>query len=805
MNNTFFENQSAHQNIMYWWHGVIQDDKFWAGCTDSDVSNENSKLHFAKPLSSSPNKGWGKRYKVAIVGRHYAIKRSTGDSDWLEMAEVVYPVTAGNGLGGTKQTAALRHGAHVIGFYADGIEGRCPIILGCFGINEQNEPDIFKGDPPTFFQSRSGNDGLCGAKIKPIPEKDINLTGDKKPIEASESPLQASIDDKTKRLEGDVLDPMYKAFNCEVPGDIFDYMRILLKKLAFYASAAKGGVSDLTKNASNIIQSINNAISGLGVTLLEKMRGYIINKINNGVKDFMNFIPPFLRPNTNLKIEESITRLSCAFNKIKNKVSEIVKELTKQFINNYINAPLCAVTGFVGALMANIIGDIFSSINDSVNSINNALNKTIGDIANTALNIFDLALQIVEFFECRDEILECPETTQWSFWNGPKEIKSIVPEGPSRAGSEPGIVRTILTGGGPAKISQIVDGIIKDTGKVLPGSSEGSASNPCNSRQIPCGPPSIDFFGGGGSGAKANPIISVTGRIMGLDLKALGSEYTSPPKITVVDSCSTGGGAVIKAKMKPTGQFNDFGEELLELDGAVVLDSGSQYLNAPNGSTGGNGFILSNPTDIIHYKTGSTQIINGVEVNGTGFDVYPIGASFRVVEGDELYIPPNVTALEYDDSGNLINEVLGGSQSGEFSVRFSGIVSGILSNPDAPQININREEVYDVILSIEEVFIKTPGINYSENDTIEVIGNKGAILDFKVNKFGEISEVIVLDGGLGFTEIPFISIRSETGYNFEAVPIFKIIPPEEIDILSEEKIQNIGIINVVDCVGKVNE
>ena len=87
MTQSFFETESAHTNIMYWWHGVIVDDKFWSGCADSDISNEHSKLHQARKLEERPKKGWGKRYKVSIVGRHYAIKGKPEEADLLEMNE----------------------------------------------------------------------------------------------------------------------------------------------------------------------------------------------------------------------------------------------------------------------------------------------------------------------------------------------------------------------------------------------------------------------------------------------------------------------------------------------------------------------------------------------------------------------------------------------------------------------------------------------------------------------------------------------------------------------------------------------
>jgi hypothetical protein len=68
MNDNFFDDESAHSMLMYWWHGVIVDDMYWAGCTNDDRSNEYSKIHNADKLEARPRKGWGKRYKVAVVG-----------------------------------------------------------------------------------------------------------------------------------------------------------------------------------------------------------------------------------------------------------------------------------------------------------------------------------------------------------------------------------------------------------------------------------------------------------------------------------------------------------------------------------------------------------------------------------------------------------------------------------------------------------------------------------------------------------------------------------------------------------------
>ena len=820
MSQSFFDTESAHTNIMYWWHGVIVDDAFWAGCTDSDVSNEHSKIHFRQQLEDAPQKGWGKRYKVAIVGRHYAIKGKPEEADLLEMAEVVYPVTAGTGLGGTKQTAGLRQGAHVIGFYADGKEGRQPVILGAFGVNEQNDVHVYPGDPSQFFQLRDGNKGICGQRLKPVGESHRNNT----PINNNANNLQYCIAFKTKCQDGNILYEVKPTYGCETPTGIIGQIKTLLNQLSYITNLAKQGLTDLTANAQSIIQSITKQITGLADGLLNRMRGYLVNKINNGIKDVMNKLPPFLRPDFNLKVQNEFSSLSCSFNNIKNSVFNIVKNLANQFIDNYVNAPLCAASAFLGGLLGNVIGQVNGAVDSAVNSINNILNIGFG-YADKALDVIDVALDLLKLFECDRDKPECPQTTKWSFWRGPDAILPNIPEEPSR----------------------LIKNIINEVETALPGSKEGAAANPCNSRQVPCGPPKVQITGGGGSGALANPVISANGKILGLDFSKFGSGYTSPPQINVVDSCGTGGGAVIQPVMKPTGKYNEFQDEILQLTGAIVLDSGIQYLPAPNGTSGGNGLIISKPSDTILFKTGTTQIINGKEVKGTGYNVYKCGETFQVTAGDEIYLPSGTVAEIYNSAGEVVQTLNGLGQFTEIPVKFSGTITAPC-NPDnipkLPPIEVpisatetllpssirtqtntsapsgittqtntqsvtgistqsNNQISYPIVAEIESVFVKTPGFGYTKNDTIKIQGNKGAELDFKVNDVGEVTEVIVLNGGLGFTDVPYIAIESLTGYNFEAVPVFKFRPLSEIDLNNVTPPPGAKVIKVVDCVGKV--
>jgi len=71
-------------------------------------------------------------------------------------------------------------------------------------------------------------------------------------------------------------------------------------------------------------------------------------------------------------------------------------------------------------------------------------------------------------------------------------------------------------------------------------------SDPCLTGDQPCGPPKLKFFGGGGVGASANPVVDGSGNLIAVDLVSGGFGYTSPPQVQVLDPCNNGSGAVLQ-------------------------------------------------------------------------------------------------------------------------------------------------------------------------------------------------------------------------------------------------------------------
>ena len=108
-----------------WWIGQVPDDATW-----------RDNIIPGKFDNKEQVKGWGRRYKVRIIGIHDQ-GEATLPSDQLPWAQVMYPITAGGGQGEVYQTPGIRQGNFVFGFFMDGPDGQVPVIMGILGNNTQ--------------------------------------------------------------------------------------------------------------------------------------------------------------------------------------------------------------------------------------------------------------------------------------------------------------------------------------------------------------------------------------------------------------------------------------------------------------------------------------------------------------------------------------------------------------------------------------------------------------------------------------------------------------------------------------------
>jgi hypothetical protein len=110
-----------------WWVGQIADDSTW---------RDNMLPGKFESKDSIP--GWGRRYKVRIIGLHDQ-EEAVLTSEELPWAQVMYPVTGGGGQTNAGQTANLRQGMFVFGFFLDGQDQQVPVIMGVLGNNAQTQ------------------------------------------------------------------------------------------------------------------------------------------------------------------------------------------------------------------------------------------------------------------------------------------------------------------------------------------------------------------------------------------------------------------------------------------------------------------------------------------------------------------------------------------------------------------------------------------------------------------------------------------------------------------------------------------
>ena len=145
-----------------WWVGQIADDSTW-----------RDNILPGKFESANQITGWGRRYKVRIIGLHDQGEKVIS-SEQLPWAQVMYPVTGGGGQAKAGATANLRQGNMVFGFFLDGQDQQVPVIMGVLGNNAQTFLETKIGDG-RVTNTQPGSLATSGYAESAIGTKDPNI------------------------------------------------------------------------------------------------------------------------------------------------------------------------------------------------------------------------------------------------------------------------------------------------------------------------------------------------------------------------------------------------------------------------------------------------------------------------------------------------------------------------------------------------------------------------------------------------------------------------------------------------------
>ena len=101
-----------------------------------------------------------------------------------------------------------------------------------------------------------------------------------------------------------------------------------------------------------------------------------------------------------------------------------------------------------------------------------------------------------------------------------------------------------------------------------------------------------------------------------------------------------------------------------------------------------------------------------------------------------------------------------------------------ITAPGCPKDPCLPNNTYPVIVCLDEIIIENPGFGFDCcKDTVKIEPANGAKAEIVECRDGQLIRIKVIDCGAGFTELPEISINTETGFN-------AILKKEFIKILS---------------------
>jgi hypothetical protein len=669
----------------------------------------------AESMDQQINKeGWGNRTKVRILGYHPYDDGELPNEE-LPWAQILLSTTDGSGASNFAVNHKVRPGDIVFGFFLDGDNAQIPVISGVFGRTDQVPTTTYTSPfvPFTGFTSRIENDG---SRLKPNEENEQTCTTQESPVHLPPATANSINQIAYSSVIGDNVyfataqtDSKMNKISTELENAIK-----YLQNIQSYPNVAQEWIN--TKK-EKLCEEITKKIQGITTEIISGVVNdsyeQLIPSLNAGTELLYDavFQPTLIATgststahsagaaaqNATIKPVEELQKLiPCLIASIIEAIGDLLGDMVCSLLDNVANFVSCVIDQFLGGMLNSIINLITSGMESILGALSILLSFTGFDLGASIRQSVAGLLGIPLSINCGEELGDLSDNvSKWSIGSGAQPSSSFDVNNILNLANTANAIAS-----DPASALSGLASVVGPLDFLSPNISvpnvQGVLSSCYAGLPLSLLPPSINIFGGGGSGASASPVFGSikgegnnrTASVIGAIVTSGGSGYTNPPFITLDDNTNKGYGFSGKTILK--------GDKVV---GVIVNSPGENYQvgNQPissdipgtGGSTGGTGGATggtggtTGETDLI---TISTVFIENPGFNYQESDVVTdnFGNQYNMVidNGSIVSVEPinikEVTDLPYikiiskTGSGARLKPIFG------FRKEFSGQVSQVI-------------------------------------------------------------------------------------------------------------------------------
>ena len=599
--------------------------------------------------------GWGNRFKVRIIGYHpYSYDELPDDE--LPWAQCLLPTTTGTGAGNNSTSVKVSPSDIVFGFFLDGDNAQIPVIMGCFGRTSQVPSSGKATSPFVPFTGYTSKIKKPNGTLKPDQSGEQNAESQKSPRHVSPEQAEAIDDDEIaySKSTGDKIQLGNAVGNTTI-NKISTEVNNLLNKVKVPSI-----FTNIPNEINRVVDKIQAITNGLVGTMMNGLYKAIIPIFTKGLDLLYKAISAkILAASGNVAeahlagvaAQTALTRpmaevqkaLTCVASSVVNSLSGIIEDMLNSVIENVRNFVTCAADQFTGVLVNDIIGKITDGLGPVLGGIK-AILDLVSDFSVDKLlrNGVDAIKGLVGMFDCNQNKSKMSGLVEeWVIGRGPANVP-----GPSfdkileNANLTNALGITDIVGG----VNDIIGGVNDVIGGVSGAFSAinnlpNQIGNCYTGNPLYVSAPTINIFGGGGSGSTAISLIGAisggTGSVIGAKVTDGGSGYRFPPFVEIIDNANQGYGAVARAIIKDG-----------KVDSIYIVSEGENYALDPDVLKPEDYIIkdilIVNPGE--NYKKGDIvkdQFDNEYSVqidNGSIINVEPINKTVTVNDLPEIQI-----------------------------------------------------------------------------------------------------------------------------------------------------------------------